>query len=167
MISDTLSIHISRHRCGSKGLERKPISVFVSQCHLTVDTRRMPVDQWSCVRIPEHELLNTELCIYCREKQAQFIPSGALGPCCGNLFLPRIHGRPSSCWEQAKKEGWPKFNQRYFENNWEAKMAPLRKSSENHTLRALDTITDIKIASYIFGWQCNASTRSDVCEEND
>lgn len=103
--------------------------------HLVI---RMPVTQWSCVRMPEHELMNTVLCEYCRENQAQFIPSGALGPCCGNPFLPRIHGTPSSCWEQAKKEGWPKFNQRYFENNWEAKMKPLRKSSENHTLRALD-----------------------------
>ena len=146
VISDTLSIHISRHRCGSKNLERKPISVFVSQCHLTVDTRRMPVTRWSCVRMPE-----TALCIYCREKQAEFIPSGALGPCCGNPFLPRIDGTPSGCWEQAKKEGCPKFNQRYLENNWEAKMKPLRKSSENHTLRALDPITDIRIASYIFG----------------
>ena len=119
----------------------------------------MPVDQWSCVRIPEYEPLNTELCIYCREKQAQFIPSGALGPCCGNLFLPRIHGRPSSCWEQAKKEGWPKFNQRYLENNWEAKMAPVRKSSENLTLRALDSSITCKVASYIFGRQCTSWTK--------
>ena len=144
VISDTLSIHISRHRCGSKSLERKPIAVFVSQCHLTVDTRRMPVSLWFFDRMPE-----TVLCIYCREKQAQFIPSGALGPCCGNPFRPRIHGTPSGCWEQAKKEGWPKFNQRYLENSWEAKMKSL--SSENHTLRALDPITDIRIASYIFG----------------
>ena len=100
-------------------------------------------------------MMDSVLCFYCRKNQAQYIPRGALGPCCGNPYLPQlIQGQSQGCWEQAKKDGWDPFNEDYFEKVWEAKMAPVRKSSENLTLRALDSSITRKVASYIFGAQC-------------
>ena len=105
-------------------------------------------------------MMDSVLCFYCRKNQAQYIPRGALGPCCGNPYLPQlIQGQSQGCWEQAKKDGWDPFNEDYFEKVWEAKMAPVRKSSENLTLHALDSSITRKVASYIFGRQCTSWTK--------
>jgi hypothetical protein len=97
-------------------------------------------------------MLDSVLCVYCHKNQAQYIPRNALGPCCGNPYLQQlIQGQSQGCWEQAKKDGWEHFNQKEFEKRWEAKMALMRKSSENLTLHALDSSITCKIASYIFG----------------
>ena len=120
----------------------------------------------ACIKIMA--MLDSVLCVYCRKNQAQYIPRGALGPICGNAYLPQlIQGQSQGCWEQAKKDGWDPFNEDYFEKVWEAKMAPVRKSSENLTLRAVDSSSTCKVASYIFGRQRKVQAWSDRYERDN
>ena len=127
------------------------------QCLLASDNGHAATSR-ACTKIMA--MLDSVLCVYCRKNQAKYIPRGALGPCCGNPYLPQlIQGQSQGCWEQAKKDGLDPFNQDYFEKAWEAKMAPVRKSSENLTLRALDSSITCKVASYIFGRQCTGWVR--------
>ena len=46
-------------------------------------------------------------------------------------------------------------------------MAPVRKSSENLTLHALDSSITRKVASYIFGRQCTSWTKLKLWSDED
>ena len=118
------------------------------QCLLASDNGHAATSR-ACTKIMA--MLDSVLCVYCRKNQSKYIPWGALSPCCGNPYLPQlIQGQSQGCWAQAQKDGWGHFNQDYYEKCLEAKMAPVRKSSDL-TLHALDSSITRKVASCIFG----------------
>ena len=129
------------NRCGSKA--QKVLNGSRYQCllasPLTMDSRHYNA---------------IVLCVYCRKKQAHVIPVGACGPICGNTSLAHPNDEPQGCWEKQEKEGrsWSLMNQIYFAECWKAKMAPMRKSTENFAFDKLGEYT-CKIASYIFGFE--------------